>query len=370
MRALVFPLMAAALVAGCSPASSGSDASNNSSATAPLGVTVVPVKSATLSTKVALPGQFVAFESADLYPRIQAFVEEVTVDRGSHVRRGQVLVRLSAPEIAAQQAQAAATARAASAKLASDQATYQRLAAAAKTPGIVAENDVNVARLVAAASSAQAQSAAAAVRGARDMAGYLTIRAPFDGVITARNLHPGAIASPSGLPILQLAKAEKLRLTVAVPANDIQGAAVGQEISFTTPNAPGKQFTATIARMAQAVDARTRTMMVEADVPGSGELTAGGFVSVNWPIARSYPTLRVPPSAIANDQQRQFVIKVVGGTAKWIDVTTGLNDQGLVEIFGDLKPGDLIVEHGTDAIRDGSAVKPTRKVEGPPAAKS
>ncbi|MGQ4828490.1 hypothetical protein, partial [Enterococcus faecalis] len=80
----------------------------------------------------------------------------------------------------------------------------------------------------------------------------------------------------------------------------------------------GKTFPATIARMAQAVDPRTRTMTIEADVPSSNELVAGGFVSVNWPITRSYPTLRVPPSAIANDQQRQFVIKVANGKAKWV----------------------------------------------------
>jgi RND family efflux transporter MFP subunit len=353
------------LAAGCSASQQPADQSNSAAEVA-TDVTVVPVKSAVLSTHVALPGQFVPFESVDLYPKVQAFIETITVDRGSHVRAGEVLVRLSAPEIAAQQAQADASYRAANARLASDRATYERLASAAKTPGIVAENDVDVARQVAAASAAQAQSAEAGVRSARDMAGYLTIRAPFDGVVTARNLHPGAIAGPSGasgLPILQLAKADKLRLTVAVPASNIQGATVGQPLSFTTPSAPGKTFSATIARMAQAVDPRTRTMTIEADVPGTNELTAGSFVSVNWPITRSYSTLRVPPSAIANDQQRQFVIKVVGGSAKWVDVTTGLNDNGMVEVFGDLKAGDLIVEHGTDAIRDGSSVRPKRKPE-------
>jgi RND family efflux transporter MFP subunit len=365
MRVLALPLICISLLAGCSEAPTPSE-SSTSSATVPLEVTVVPVKSATLSTHVTLPGQFVPFESVDLYPKVQAFIETIAVDRGAHVRAGQVLVRLSAPEIAAQQAQAAASFRAASAKLASDRATYDRLSAAAKTPGIVAENDVNVARQLAASSEAQAQSAAAGMRNVRDMASYLTIRAPFDGVVTARNLHPGAIAGPSGasgLPILQLAKTERLRLTVAVPASNIQGAAVGQSLTFTTPSAPGKTFTATIARMAQAVDPRTRTMMVEADVPGTAELTAGSFVSVSWPMTRSYPTLRVPATAIANDQQRQFLIKVVGGAAKWIDVTVGVNDNGLVEVFGDLQPGDLIVERGTDAIHDGASVKSKRKAQ-------
>lgn len=367
MRALVLPLACAALLSGCGDAITSAESnianSSNSSAEAALDVTVVPVKSAILSSHVALPGQFAPFESADLYPKVQAFIERITVDRGSHVRAGEVLVRLSAPEVTAQQAQAAAGLQAANAKYASDRATYDRLAAAARTPGIVAENDVNIARQLAASSAAQAQSAAAAARSARDMAGYLTIRAPFDGVITARNLHPGAIAGPSGVPILQLARTAKLRLTVAVPASNIQGAAVGQSLTFTTPAAPGKTFTATIARMAQAVDPRTRTMMVEADVPGSAELTAGSFVSVNWPITRSYSTLWLPPSAVANDQQRQFVIKVASGTAKWVDVTTGVNDNGQVEVFGELKPGDLIVKRGTDAIHDGAPVRAKRDTE-------
>ncbi|MDR2216023.1 MAG: efflux RND transporter periplasmic adaptor subunit [Nevskiaceae bacterium] len=362
MRVLAIAGICAALIAGCErPPQVAPSAPPPGVAE----VVVVPVESAVLSTSVALPGQFLPFESADLYPKVQAFVESIAVDRGSHVRAGDVLVRLSAPEITAQQAQAAANYRAASATLVSDRATYERLAsAAAKTPGIIADNDLEVARQLAAASAAAAEAADEALRSAREMTGYLTIRAPFDGVITARNLHPGAIAGvsgASGLPILQLAKIDKLRLTVAVPASDIQGAAVGQTISFTTPSAPGKTFNAPITRMAQAVDPRTRTMMVEADVPGSAELTAGSFASVNWPITRSYPTLRVPPGTIANDQQRQFVIVVEGDIAKWVDVTTGLNDKGLVEVFGELKAGDLIVEHGTDAIRDGTTVKAARK---------
>lgn len=334
----------------------------------PLPVEVVPVRSEMLSTLVTLPGQFQPFESVDLYAKVTGFIEAITVDRGSRVRRGQVLVRLSAPEVAAQQAQAAGELRAASAKAASDRATYGRLASAARTPGVVAENDVDVARQLAAVGAAQAQSAAAAVRAARETAEYLTIRAPFDGVVTARNLHPGAIVGPSAgsAPILQVAKAQRLRLVVAVPASDVQNARPGQALTFTTPATPGKTYSATISRMADSVDTASRTMMVEVDVPSGDGLTAGSFASVSWPVNRSYPTLRVPPTAIANDQQRQFVIRVRNNVTQWVDVTTGRNAEGTVEVFGNLKPGDQVIQRGTDAIKDGTKVKARRA---PPAPK-
>lgn len=350
------------LLAGCGRGEAPSPLAAAADATA--SVEVTPVKSAILATTVSLPGQLLAFESVDLYPKVSGFIDQIAVDRGSHVRKGQVLVRLSAPEIGAQEAQAAATLRAVEAKLASDRATYQRLTEAAKTPGAVAENDVDVARQLAASDVAQVQSSTQAVRAAREVGGYLTIRAPFDGVITARNLHPGAIVGPStgagAQPILQLASDGRLRLAVAVPEADIQAVRPGQLVSFTAPTAPGKAFSATVARMSGAIDPRMRTMMIEADITDrSGVLTPGSFVTVQWPVRRPYATLRVPPTAVANDQQRQFVVKVSNGAAEWVDVTTGMSADGGVEVFGKLAPGDLVLKRGGDAVHDGAKVKPT-----------
>jgi membrane fusion protein, multidrug efflux system len=228
----------------------------------------------------------------------------------------------------------------------------------------VAENDVDIARQLAASDAAQVQSAAGAARAARDMSGYLIIRAPFDGVVTARNLHPGAIVGPStgggAQPILQLASANKLRLVVAVPEQSLQSVKVGEPLTFTAASAPGKPFSAPVTRMAGAIDPRTRTMMVEADIanPTDG-LNAGSFVTVKWPVRRGYETLRAPPTAVANDQQRQFVVKVTNGVATWVDVTTGMSADGALEVFGKLAAGDLVVKRGGDAIHDGAKVKPT-----------
>jgi membrane fusion protein, multidrug efflux system len=327
-------------------------------------VGVVPVKSGLLSTSFELPAQLLPYESVDVYPKVTGFIQEVMVDRGALVRKGELLVRLTAPELNAQKQQVAAALRAAEAKLAQDRATYERLAEAAKTPGVVAENDVDIARQVAAADEAQAASARASVKSFAQQEAYLEIRAPFDGVVTARNLHPGALVGPAsgqggGQPILQIVKVDRLRLTLAVPEQEAQKVTIGEMVSFKAPSAPGRTFQGPIARIAHALDTRTRTMMVELDVANPGnEVRAGEFATVQWPVHRAYPTLQVPTTAVTNDQQRQFVIRVANGVANWVDVTTGFTHDGQVEVFGKLAPGDSVVQRATDALASGSRVRP------------
>lgn len=358
-RALI-PLSAALLVAGCGPGRPQPKAEK------PQTVEVAPVQSAVLAATVALPAQLTPYESVDVFPKVTGFIEALPVDRGSQVRKGQVLVRLSAPELAAQREQAAAAVRTAEAKLAADRATYERLAEAAKTPGVVAENDVNIARETAAADEGVAASARQSLRNVAELESYLVIRAPFDGVVTARNLHPGALVGPSagqtgGQPIVHLADVKRLRLVIPVPAADAQGVRVGQMVPYTVPSSPGRTFEAPIARVADALDERTRTMAVELEVPNAdNRLAAGEYVTVQWPVRRTYPTLEVPATAVANDQQRQFVIKVAGGVTSWVDVTTGVVSDGKTEVFGDLKAGDRVVRRATDALQPGTKVQAAR----------
>jgi RND family efflux transporter MFP subunit len=354
--------LAVTLVALALAACSQQPAPTEQAASGPQTVEVAVVKSQLLSTKLALPAQILPYESVDLYSKVAGFIEDIRVDRGSQVRKGDLLVRLSAPEVVAQQQQAAAGQAAAEARLASDRATYERLANAAKTPGAVAQNDLDVARQLAASDAAQADAAGKAAQAARAMGAYLDIRAPFDGVITTRNLHPGALVGPAtsgGPPIVQLVTNHRLRLTVAVPEDNVQAAKAGQDLAFTVPSLPGQTFHAKIARMANAVDPKMRTIAMEGDVDNAdGKLAPGAFATVQWAIQRSQPTLRVPPTAVANDQERNFVIKVDGGKARWVDVKTGMTADGTVEVFGALQPGDQVVRRGTDAIKDGAAVQP------------
>ena len=348
-------------------------------AQAPQKVDVVPVKSEVMSSELTLQGQLNPYQSVDIYPKVAGFISAVPVDRGSRVHAGDVLVRITAPELLAQRGQAASAVSAAQAQLAavrarlnSDAATAGHLATAARTPGVVAENDVNIAQQTVAADRAQVAAASDNVSSARgglrnvdQLASYLTIRAPFAGVVTERDLDPGALVGPSqqtgGKPILRLAALGRLRLAVPVPEEAAQGVTIGRSVKFTLPGAPGQTFSAPIARTSGALDPRNRTMMAELDVTNAGVVaTPGGFATVKWPMQRSYPTLQVPTTSVTNDQQQQFVVRVTGGKAEWVNVTTGMTKDGNIEVFGKLNTGDLILLRGTDAVRDGSRVTAVR----------
>jgi len=378
MNRLFCGLLFAGLVSGCggSPVPNGATASSS-----PQIVNVVKVESRTLNTALSLPAQVIPYESVDIYPKVTGFLEKITVDRGSHVHQGELLAQLSAPELQAQRSQAEAALQnaeaqrsMAEAKFAADTATYQHLAAAAKTPGVVAGNDLQVAEKTAAADNAQVEAATKGVQAARDnlrgaseLESYLEIRAPFDGVVTLRNLHPGALAGPASgaagaQPIVRIESVNRLRITVPVPEAYAAGVRAGQEVSFRVPAYPGKTFRAPIARIADAINQNTRTMQVELDFKNtSGEVAPGAFATVDWPVQRSYPTLFVPAAAITTDLQRTFVTRVRDGKADWVDVTSGVTADGKTEVFGALQAGDTVVANGTDSLRSGTAVSAKEK---------
>jgi RND family efflux transporter MFP subunit len=194
------------------------------------------------------------------------------------------------------------------------------------------------------------------------MEGYLRVTAPFAGVVTERNVHPGALVGPStgeaGTPLLQLVDRHRLRLVVPVPEAYSAEMTIGAEIPFTVSAYPGQSFSGTIARVAHAVDVATRTMAIELDVPNDdGRLAPGTFCQVRWPVRRAGPSLFVPSASVASTTDRTFVIRVRNGKTEWVDVRTGLTEGPLVEVFGDLKAGDEVAGRGTDEIRPGTEVR-------------
>lgn len=336
-------------------------------------VDVVRVVAKVVERHVDLPGELQPYLAVPIFAKVSGFVKQVDVDRGSAVKRGQLLVTLEAPEMQAQIAEAQAKAEAielqraeAAAKLAAAQSTYDRLKAASATPGVVAENDVVVAGKNAEAARALVQSyessmnaARAQVRAARDLEQYMQIRAPFDGMITERNVHPGALVGPgsASTPLLRLHQISRLRLVVAVPEALVGGIVEHAQVWFTVPAYPGEQFSGTVSRIAHDLDPKTRTMAVELDVRNPDlRLGAGMYPEVRWPVRRSRPSLLVPPASIVTTAERTFVIRVSGGIARWVDVSAGARAGGAVEVFGPLKEGDTIVLRGTDEIRDGAKV--------------
>ena len=332
-------------------------------------VEMTAVVSKQLERKSRLPGEFLPYQSVALHARVSGFVESVAVDRGSAVKKGDVLVTLSAPEMQAQVAVAeakVATAEAqrveALAKLASAERTYEQLKKAAETPGVIAGNEiviagktVDAARAAVTAEESSIRSAQASVTALKDLLAYLRITAPFDGVITERFAHPGALAGPSGAPLLELQQLSMLRLVVALPESDVSGIVRGARVPFTVPAYPGEAFSGVVARVARSMDPKTRTMPVELDVAnGSGKLAPGMYPEVQWPVRKPRASLLVPPTSVVTTTERTFVIRVREGRAEWVNVSKVASSGDLMEVLGPLNPGDKIVTRASDEIREGA----------------
>jgi membrane fusion protein, multidrug efflux system len=188
------------------------------------------------------------------------------------------------------------------------------------------------------------------------------VTAPFDGVITTRYVHPGALVGPgSDVPLLQLDQISHLRLAVAVPEADVAGIEKGVTVDFKVPVHPERTFSGVIARPARALDMKTRTMPVELDVRNAdGQLAPGMYSSVLWPVESTRAALLVPPTSIVTTTERVFVIRDNNGRAQWVNVHKGLTVGNLVEVQGDLKSGDEVVDDATDEIREGAELKTTK----------
>jgi RND family efflux transporter MFP subunit len=346
-------------------------------ATGPPTIEVVRVVEQPLNVTLSMPGELGAYQTVAIYSRVTGFVRSIRVDRGSRVRAGELLAELEAPELVAQRSEAQSKLLSAEAQLVavrskadSDASTYERLRAASSTPGVVAGNDLVVAQKTVEANQGQIaaaqqniEAARQALESIRNMEAYLSVTAPFDGVVTERNVHPGALVGPSGGPgaagpIVRVIESDRLRLVVPVPEAYTAGLTRGASIPFSVAAYPDQMFSGTVARIAQVVDVNTRTMAVELDVVNkNGRLSPGTFCQVRWPIRRERASLLVPTGSVASTTGRTFVVRVNGGRTEWIDVKTGLASGPLVEVFGDLRPGDHIAARGTDEIRPGTEVR-------------
>jgi membrane fusion protein (multidrug efflux system) len=333
---------------------------------------IVKVISRNAERKIQLPGEFQPYQQVAIFAKLSGFVDRVNVDVGSMVKHGDLLATLVAPELNAQRLEATAKVRAAEsqraearAKVSAAESTYERLKAASATPGAIAGNELIQAEQQVAAAQAQVraadgliQAAEASAAALKDMEDYLKITAPFDGVITARNAHPGALAGGAGKAMFQLEQTTRLRLIVSVPEIDVGGIVRGARVAFTVPAYPGDHFTGTIARVSHSMDEKTRSMAVELDVMNpQSRLAPGMYPAVTWPVRSPKPSLLVPPGSIVTTTERTFVIRVRDGEAEWVNVGKGASVGELVEVVGALHPGDAILKRASDEIRDGAEVK-------------
>jgi RND family efflux transporter MFP subunit len=330
---------------------------------------LVPVISKPVSRTVDLPGELQPYLHVEIVAKISGYLDRIPVDVGSVVRQGDLLAELRAPELQAQIAEAESKVQAAEsdrvqaeAQLAAAQSTYERLKKASATPGAIAghelvqaEQQVQAARALVESRGTAIHAAAAVVQAHKDLLAYLRITAPFDGVVTERAVHPGALAGPSAGPLLTLEQVSRLRLIVPVPEQYVGGLVRGASVPFHVPAFPDRAFTGTVARVPHSLDPKTRTMPVELDVVNrDGALAPGMYPSAKWPVRSTRAALWVPRTSIVTTSERTFVVREHDGKAEWVDVKRGAAEGDLVEVFGNLKAGDRILRRGSDELREGS----------------
>lgn len=315
-----------------------------------------------LNSVIRIPGEMIAFQQVDLYAKVNSFVKTLSVDVGSEVHTGQVLATLEAPELNSQLAGAQSKLQAQQASWLASKANYDRLYETSQTPGTVSGNDLDQALARRNADSAQLEAARSAYSEIADTRDYLVIRAPFNGIITARNVNPGAYVGPAGkgseFPLFTLQEQTKLRLVVSVPEAYTGYFSNSTRVNFTVKTFPDKKFTATVNRMAGALDTRLRSERIEMDVINNDKKLLPGMVAeVTIPLPAADSTFVVPKTAVVNSTERVFVIRVSNGKADWVDVKTGREADGKLEIYGSLQTGDELIAKASEEIRNGEPVK-------------
>ncbi|MBO9732554.1 MAG: efflux RND transporter periplasmic adaptor subunit [Chitinophaga sp.] len=353
---LLSAMMITAGLQSCS--SSGAKEAKDPSATeiAPA-LDAFSLEKGSLSSSIQIPGELVAFQQVDLYAKVNSFVKKMNVDVGSEVSAGQLLVTMEAPEINSQLSGAESRLKSQEAIYLSSKATYDRLLETSKTPGTISQNDLDVAFARQKSDLAQLEAARAAHREIGDNRNYLEIRAPFSGVITARNVSAGAYVGPSGkgseLPIFTLQEQKKLRLVVSVPEAYTSYLNNQSEVNFTVRSLADKQFKGKVIRLAGALDRKLRAQHIEIDVANNDKSLLPGMVAeVAVPLTGSASNFLVPSTAILNSTKGIYVVKIENKKTKWIPVTTGRTEKGKTEVFGELNTGDTLVTIASEEVRD------------------
>jgi len=325
-------------------------------------VDAFPLKKDQLASNIQIPGELIAFQQVDIYAKVSSFVKKLHVDVGSEVREGQLLATMEAPELTSQLVTSESRLKSFEAIYQASKANYERLLETSKTPGTVSQNDLDVALAKQRSDLAQLDAARSASREITDTRNYLEIRAPFSGIISARNVSTGAYVGPSGkgseFPLFTLVEQRKLRLVVSVPEQYTSYLKNQSQITFKVKSLPNQEFPAKVTRLAGALDVRLRSQRTEMDVLNTDrKLLPGMIAEVSIPLMGQANTFAVPRSAVLNSTQGTFVIKVVDKKAVWVPVKTGSSSTEKTEIFGDVKEGDVLVKVANEEIRDNSDLK-------------
>ncbi len=366
-RMLIFALIGACLlgyviyVGITSRAKASNSLQKETTASAIPTVAIVHPKVVPGSQEVILPGNMQAFVDTPIWARASGYLKAWHADIGARVKRGQLLAEIEAPEVDQQLDQARAQLVTAQANLKLAQITAERYSTLFKQDS-VARQDVDNAVQDAAAKTAAVTSSQANVARLQQLVGYEKVYAPFDGVITVRNIDVGALvdagANTPGKELFHLASNTTLRVYVNVPEVYSRAAKPGVNAYLTLTEFPGRQFYGTIARNANAIDMNSRTLLVEVDVKNpTGELLPGSYVSVHLKLPSKVEALTIPSNALLFRSEGLRVAVVRDGRAELVPIILGHDYGDTVEVISGLQRDDSVIVNPSDSLVSGQQVQ-------------
>lgn len=331
-----------------------------------LPVSVIVPGAAPADQTLTLPGSVAPYADASIYARTSGYIAHWSVDLGTHVKTGQTLAQISAPDLDAQLRQARADEASAQANYDYAKSTAQRWQDMLKTQSVSQQDtDTKVADMN--AKRAMLASAQANVAHLAELVSYESVTAPFDGEITARSVDVGTLVTAGGTPgspglsgeLFHLEQTDTLRVFVDVPQDSATGVSTGTPVYLTTPQYPGRRFAAHVARSAGAIDPVTRTLRVEIDVDNrDGALMPGAYAQAHLVVPSAAPALDLPVSALLFRPNGVTVATVgTNGRTALKTVQIGRDFGTRVEIVAGLVATDRVIDNPGDAITAGETVK-------------
>ncbi|MPW19266.1 efflux RND transporter periplasmic adaptor subunit [Paraburkholderia sp. CNPSo 3157] len=330
-----------------------------------LTVDAVTPKRAPASQELLLPGSVTPYADASIYARTSGYIQHWYEDIGAKVKAGQTLADIQTPELDAQLQQARADEANAKANYRFANSTAQRWQTMLQTQS-VSQQDADAKTSDSAAKLAAWQAAQANVARLSELVSYEKVTAPFDGVITARNVNVGALVTAGGSPglaanageLFHIEQTDRLRVYIDVPQNDASSVSPGTKVYLTTQQYPGRRFDAIVARSADSIDPVSRTLRVEVDVDNrDGALLPGAYAQVHLALQTAHPALELPVSALLF-RPDGITVAVIGkyNKVQLRTVTIGRDFGTYVEVATGLEASDRVIDNLGDAISSGETV--------------
>jgi RND family efflux transporter MFP subunit len=311
--------------------------------------------------EILLPGTTQAFTDAPIFARTNGYVKGWYFDIGAHVKQGQLLAEIETPEVDQQLEQARADLETAQANLRQAQITADRWRALLETDS-VSKQETDQAVSALSAMKATVNSNAANVRRLEQLQGFEKIEAPFDGVITARNVERGDLVSTgstaAGKPLFNIAQSGTLRIQIDVPQSEAVNIQDGQKASIDVKERLGREYTGTVVRSAGSLDSAARTMLTEVQIDnGDGSLLPGMYAQVKFTLSEQRTSLIIPTSSLVIDQSGMHVVTVQNNKVRFAPVVIGRDMGTQVEVLRGIQNSDTLVASPSDLLHEGQNVE-------------